>query len=268
MSKEVALKKENEIVMANFDGFEDFAGEGFGDTNASDFVIPRLGLIGQLSPQIKRGNAKFIEGAEVGDIADVSLNSILAKGYDGEGVHLLPVMRIKEVIEWKPRTAGGGMVSRTPLTTTIDDFASKAGAVQNDKFEWKIPNGNELIETWNLFCIDIDRFMPVFVPFKKSNLKMIKPWFTQRNQSKFPRGHAQAGRSLPLLFRTVKLSSFEDSGNGNEWANWKIEDGVSLPELGEDGLDLKQAAADLLHILKEGSYKAEIDNDDVEAEFR
>lgn len=249
------VKKTNAIVGA--DDFAGLAGEGFGDTSASDFVIPRLGLLGELSPQLKKSNAKHLETSEVGDIVDAALGEILAKGYSGETVHLLPVKRVKEILEWKPRTAGGGLVSREPLVGNFEDVAKRRGAKVNDKYEYKLDNSNELIETWQLYCLDLTRdAMPVFVPFKKSNIKVIKPWFTKRANTKFPGSQ----NSLPLLFRTIHLGSFEDSGNGNTWSNWTITDGPSLPEMG-DYSDIKAAAESFLEILKSGDFVADLNED-------
>lgn len=254
----VAEVKKTSVALVGADDFASLAGEGFGDTNASDFVIPRIGILGDLSPQLKKSNAKYIAGAEVGDIVDGALGEVLAKGYAGETVHLLPVKRVKEILEWKPRTAGGGLVSREPLIGNFEDVAKKRGAKLNEeKYEWKLPNGNELIETWQLYCLDLARdAMPVFVPFKKSNIKVIKPWFTKRANTKFPGTH----NTLPLLFRTIYLGSFEDSGNGNTWPNYTIADGPSLPEMG-DYTDLKIASESFLEVLKSGAYVADIDEE-------
>jgi len=254
---EVAEIKKTNTALAGADDFAGLAGEGFGETSASDFVIPRLGLLGELSPQLKKSNAKYLPTAEVGDIVDSALGEILAKGYAGGNVHLLPVKRVKEVLEWKPRTAGGGLVSREPLVGNFEDLAKRRGAKLNEeKYEWKLANGNELIETWQLYCLDLSRDgMPVFVPFKKSNIKVIKPWFTKRANTKFP----GTQNALPLLFRTIYLGAFEDSGS-NTWSNWTITDGASLPEMG-DYQDIKLAAENFLDILKSGNYTADIDEE-------
>ncbi len=255
----VAEIKKTNTALVGAEDFASLAGEGFGETNATDFVIPRLGLLGELSPQLKKSNAKYIAGAEVGDIVDAALGEVLAKGYNGEVVQLLPVKRVKEVLEWKPRTAGGGLVHREPLLVPFEDYARKRGAKQDaEKYEFKLANGNELIETWQLYCLDLSRgAMPCFVPFKKSNLKVIRTWFTKRANTKIP----GTPNALPLLFRTIDLGSFEDSGNSNTWANYTISDGPSLPEMG-DYTDLKMAAEAFLDILKSGNYTADIDQEE------
>lgn len=259
------IAKTNNTALAGIEDFDDFAGVGFEDSNASDFVIPRIGLIGDLSPQKKEGHAKYMPEVKVGDILDVALGVKLASGYAGEVLPFLPVQRVKEVIEWKPRSAGGGIVNREVMSAgkKPDDYIKAKGAVQNDKFEWKLPNGNELIETWQLFGIDLTRYMPVFVPFKKSNIKVIKPWYTNRANTKFPSGTPNAGKSLPLMFRVVELGSFKDSGNGNEWANWVMKDGATLKEYSGDSFeDLKSMAKGLADILKSGNYVAAGEQDE------
>ena len=90
-----------------------------------------------------------------------------------------------------------------------------------------------------------------------SNIKIAKTWFTKRANTKFP----GTQNALPLLFRTIHLGSFEDSGNSNTWANFTITEGPSLPELG-DYADLKAAAEGFLEILKSGNYTADIDQEE------
>lgn len=256
MAKEVALNQETAI--ANFGDF-DFGDGGFGDITATDIVISRIGVIGDLSPQKKKGNARFIEGVEVGDLVDISNSRIVARGFNSEKpetYRLLPFARVKEVIEWKPRTQGGGIVSREVLSETMESYAKKRGAKQDEKFAWILPNGNEIIETWQMYCIDIDRAVPVFVPFKKSNLKTIKPWFTERANMKFPKGHKNEGKRLPLAFRTFELGSFLDAGNGNEWPNFTVTDGPLTTELKDvDVSELIALAAELNKQLQEGNVK-------------
>lgn len=257
MSKNAVTEVKNNALIGA-EEFAGLAGEGFGDISSSDFVIPRLGLLGELSPQLKKSHAKYLAGSEVGDLVDSALGEVLAKGYNGETIHLLPVKRVKEVLEWRPRTAGGGLVSREPLVGTFEDHAKKRGAKQDsEKYEFKLSNGNELIENWQLYCLDLSRdCLPIFVPFKKSNIKQIKPWFTKRANTKFPNSQ----KALPLLFRTIYLGSFEDSGNSNTWANFTITDGPSLPELG-DYTDIRVAAENFLDILKSGNFVADDEQD-------
>ena len=67
--------------------FEDDAGFGFEEVTSSDLQIPFLRIIQALSPQLKKSDAAFIEGAGQGDI----FNTVTNKVWDAdEGVIVLP----------------------------------------------------------------------------------------------------------------------------------------------------------------------------------
>lgn len=261
---EVAEIKNAQMMM--FDEIEADGDGGFGEVNSSDFVIPRIALIGDLSPQKRKNDAKHIPGVDTGDIIDAGLGVLLAKGYQSDEkkpIHVVPVRRIREAIEWRPRTVGGGIVGREILGgTDFKDVAAGRGAKYDESIKaWKLPNGNTLIDTWQLYVIDIERGMPCFVPMKNSNIKMIKPWFTARRQFKFPKGHPAAGQLVPLYAKTLFLSSFEDTDGTNVWPNWTLTEGVSTSSL-EEGSELIAAAKELNSILAAGAFVADLKDDD------
>ena len=122
-------------------------GEGFGDVTASDFMIPRLAVIGDLSPEIKRNNAKYIEGAIPGDLVDVGMGQIF------KDINFLPVARVKEWIKWAPRSTGKGIVDRFNY-----DYIAEKGLQRNSRNEYidhtdkTIPDC-EVIETWQFMAL-------------------------------------------------------------------------------------------------------------------
>lgn len=79
------------------------AGRGQENVKVEDLSIPRLGIIQSLSPQRKRNDPAYIEGAEEGTM----FNSITNKLY-GDKVLFVPTFFRKEFIIWKARDAGGG----------------------------------------------------------------------------------------------------------------------------------------------------------------
>ncbi len=254
MGKEVAKTGGNAVANATmFDDVEDL---GYGHESASDFVIPRIAIIGDLSPQIKKNKEEYIEGCEVGDIVDVAMGSILAK--QGEAFEFLPVSRVKEVIEWKPRSSGGGIASRNLLTEDMNVYAQSVGARLNEeKFEYIMPkNGNELIETHQIYGINLSDGRWCFIPMKKSNLKIARKWFTRARSIKLPNGN-----DAPLFFQTYHYSTFLDNGNGNEWYNWKISEGTKLQEH-ENGTELFAEAMKLQEAVTSGEKVADMSGEE------
>lgn len=247
-----AIVKKDKQELAVGTAFDDYSGEGYGHQDSTDFLIPRAAVLGDLSPQLKKNKAEYIEGTEVGDIVDVAMEEILAK--QGASFNFLPVARVKEVILWKPRNSGGGIVDRQPLNETMDSFTGKLGIQVNDKFEYKDADGNEWIETHQYYGLNLDadcRWM--FIPMKKSNLKIAKKWFTKATSIKMPNG-GQA----PLFYKTYKIGSFLDSGGGNEWFNWSVGDGPLLQDYSPDWQDIFTSATGLLKAVSSGQAVGDV----------
>ena len=77
--------------------FESDVGSGFEEVTSSDIQIPFLRLIQALSPQLKKSDAGYIEGASSGDI----FNTVTKKTWDGEkGVVVIPVFFQLKLLEF------------------------------------------------------------------------------------------------------------------------------------------------------------------------
>jgi len=76
---------------------------GSENVGADDIVIPRILLLQQLSPQLDKSDAQYIEGASAGDI----VNSLTNVCY-GDSITIVPIYFRKEYVVWKDRTKGGG----------------------------------------------------------------------------------------------------------------------------------------------------------------
>lgn len=244
----IVEKKDNTNTLAMF-GEMDFGDGGLGAITNSDKIVPRISVINQLSPQLKKGDPKYIKGAEYGDIADISNGVIVAKGFNSDNptsVEYLPIARQKEVIEWVPRTKGGGIASREPLTVMMDKYARDRGAKQNDLGHWITRDGNELVETWSFFLLDINTLRTVVISFKKSGIGAVRNWFDGRIHYKTPNGNP-----MPLFARSIFLSSVEGKKDQNTWANYVVTEGHDLGEM-ENAQELFAAAAEAFKEYQDG----------------
>lgn len=252
MTKEVAIKEETgkalDVTNAN-SLLEQFSGEGYGDVTASDFNIPRIGIIGDLSPQLKKNHSAYIEGAEAGHVVDVGMSQLFP-----DGIVYLPVARVKEWIRWRPRKTGEGISARYDF-----DFIKENNLERNERNEYIVNDGtgDEVIETWQFYGLNLSAAgRRSFLPMKKSNLKIARRWFSQMRETKLPNGNI-----APLFYSTWKLGSFLDSGNENNWYNWTLakgDDVISLPNRDAILAD----AIDFLSQIKEGTVRGVDERDD------
>ena len=73
------------------------AGKGLQNVSNDDITIPRLAIIQSGSPQRKKKDEKYIEGAEEGMIFNTVTNEVYEK------IEVIPCGYRKTYVEWVPR---------------------------------------------------------------------------------------------------------------------------------------------------------------------
>ena len=91
--------------------------KGFDNMTQEDLALPYVRILGQLSPQVTQGDAKYMEDAKPGMIYNTVTNEL----YDGKvGIKVIPCYYKKDYPEWSERGDGPGApvaaVSYTHLT--------------------------------------------------------------------------------------------------------------------------------------------------------
>ena len=86
----MASKKVAEVDSSDIIPFDDdmlSAGTGLEEAGADDYAIPFLRVLQSMSPQLKKSDGKYIQGAEEGNL----FNTVTESYYDGtEGVEIIP----------------------------------------------------------------------------------------------------------------------------------------------------------------------------------
>ena len=104
--KQVQVKSSTEISLGDIssDSLIKAVGKGLENVSNDDITIPRLAVVQAGSPQRKKKDEKYIEGAEEGHI----FNTVSNKLYDVEGITVIPCGYRKSYVEWVPRENGDG----------------------------------------------------------------------------------------------------------------------------------------------------------------
>lgn len=138
--EETGLVKTEDMGVSTMPDYlrKDGPGKGNENVHQEDLVIPRLGLIQDLSPQIDADNPeKFIPGAKVG----MFFNSLTKELY--ESLLLCNVFFRKEFTVFVKRKAGGGFRGAYPT-----EAEAVAAVEASDK-----PEDLEVVETGQHFCL-------------------------------------------------------------------------------------------------------------------
>jgi hypothetical protein len=201
--KEIATKKETAIATTEAPDYlkdQMQSNAGNEDVSINDMVIPRVGIIQALSPQKKKSQPEYIEGAEEGQI----FNNVSSEIY-GEEVNIVPATFKKEWLLWVDRKAGGGF--RGAYSSEAE---AKAARDEDEKAD-----DIDVIDTHQHFVL-------IIRPDGTTDEAVIS---MSKSQAKISRKLNSIIRMAggPRFSRVYSLSSVEEANaNGDLYMNWNV----------------------------------------------
>ena len=215
------MAKNGKLPAELAEAFEADVGYGFEEVKSSDLQIPFLRIIQALSPQLKKSDAAFIEGAGQGDI----FNTVTNKVWDAdEGVVVLPVFFQMKLLEFVPRNQGGGFVGE--LSADSNDV--RTAVRDKESGRELLTNGNELVRTAEHYIKIVHEdgnLENAIVDMKKTQLKKSRLWLSMMMMQK------HNGATLPSFANTYRLKSVEDGNDKGSWGSWSISLESQVPSL-------------------------------------
>lgn len=206
-------KSTKEVAVLNEDGFEtalpahlqnQVTTRGSEDVSADDLTIPRLQIIQALSPQKKKSNASYIDGAEEG----FAFNTATEELYS-EGLFLVPVYFRKEFLIWtKERTDANG------FRGSYHSELEAAQALAN------LDDGHlcEVSDTHQQFCLVVNpktkTAEEIVLSMAKSQIKVSKRLNTQIRIS--------GGDRFSMVYKFTVVDDKTDKGEFYNWGFKKV----------------------------------------------
>jgi hypothetical protein len=213
MSNEVMEKKKDSGSLALFGN--DTA-KGFENMTQEDLALPFLRILGQLSPQVTEGDAKYIASAKPGMI----YNTVTSELYDGKkGIRVIPCYYKKDFPEWSDRGDGPGAPVAVHLPNSPVIQTGK-----RDGSKIRLPNGNYLEETASYYVMAETKtggFTPALITMKSTQLNVSKKWNSMMKTIQIPNG--DGGFAIPPMHGVVyNLSSVLQKNDKGSWYGWVV----------------------------------------------
>ena len=208
-------KKEDQLPADLLDEITATAGEGT-SYDSSEMQIPFVRIIQALSPQIKKKDPMYIEGADQGD----AFNTVTSQFWNGEeGLVVVPCYQETKFLEFVPRESGGGFMGELDPSNPEIQKTDRKGSRE------VLQNGNELVKSDQHYCLVVGQdgmIQPAIVDMKSSQLKVSKRWKTQIAMQKIR--HPKTDALLtPAVYATMwKLTTVEESNDQGTWYNWSV----------------------------------------------
>lgn len=256
MAKEVAAAKSTEL--ATYDYGSD-GGAGFENQTSSDYSIPFITVLQQMSPQVKDPDDGGIEGARPGMI----LNTVTGEIFTGkDGIEFIPALTQHTFVEWVPKDAGGGFVAVHQIDSPV---VAQAKANSKEFGKLKLANGNELVETFYVYGVvshDGIEEMAV-IAFTSTKIKVYKKFSTTINMFtvRLPDGRKQ---KPPLYAHSLKITTTKEKNTKGDFFNFSISpaNGNVANSLLSPSDPRFQAAKDCYDMVKGGTARASYETQD------
>jgi hypothetical protein len=256
--KGVAKPEEAKLPSTIVYDAEDY-GAGFEDFTRDDIAIPFLKTLQKTSPQVDEDSADHIEGAKAG----MFFNTVTGELFDGKekGLLIIPVHRVHQFIEWKPRDEGGGFVAAHAPDSPMVIEAKKGGTFG----DLETPDGNELKETFNVFVIIVgegdregENDMAIMA-FSSTQIKIYKKWMANLRAIiiRDPDGRRRPAPMFAHVFRIT--TRFQENSKGTWYGlNIGFANGIKAEDsrLGPDS-PLFEAAKSFRDVVMSGAAKVD-----------
>jgi|TARA_B100001079_G_scaffold21026_1_gene16496 hypothetical protein len=208
------MKREQAGALAT-NVFEADANQGAQNITQEDLALPFLKVLGQLSPEVNKLDAKHVEGAQPGMI----LNTVTNQLYDGtKGIQVMPVFYKRQYIEWQERGEGKG--APIHIYDVGDDIPKVTRDKQNKD---RLANGNYLENTANHFVVVLgDSPSTALISMKSTQLKISKKWNSMMLSTKMPRANGNGVFTPPTYSHIYKLKTVQQSNDKGTWFGWDV----------------------------------------------
>jgi len=183
-------------------------------TDAQDNTMPFLAILHSSSPQVEENKPEYIEGAKKGMLFNTATKEL----FDGkEGLWVIPFAFQKALVEWTPRSSGGGYQN----SYDWDDPIRKTAKPKLDEKTGKprglvLPNGNDLIETTYTLALVPGQSMPIVIGATSTRLKPMRDWMTLRNNINI------GGKIAPAFAKKYLVQTVYQENESGSWYNYKI----------------------------------------------
>ena len=213
MNNEANITKRDQAGALAESIFEADAGQGISNIKQDDLALPFLKVLGQLSPECNKRDAKYVEGAEPGMI----INTVTNEVFDGvKGIDVLPVYYKRQYIEWQDRGESQG--APVHIYEAGDDIPQTTRDKGNKD---RLANGNYLENTASHFVVVLgDNPSSALISMKATQLKISRKWNSMMMGIKM---QGKNGLFTPPTYSHIyKLKTVQMSNDKGTWFGWDV----------------------------------------------
>lgn len=224
------------------------AGAGLEDVRSEDLAMPVFKLLQSLSPETKKSDPAYVQGASEG----MWFDSIGRGAYDS--ILFVPARYVTHYVEWKSRKDGGGLVANHGADRSILSRCTRDPETGREV----TPEGTEIVPTATWYGIVIsgtngDTEVPLnkqaSIMLSGTQQKVSRKWLSDVASIKVP---DKSGRMFtpPLYSMVYRLSSIPTKNDQGSWSLASFERAGWIFDF-PNGDDLFESAKNFSEVSKE-----------------
>ena len=242
---EVAKKKGTELSTDLMADMFAVAGQGAA-FDVDELIVPNIKIAQQMSPELKKSDAKFIAGLSASDM----FNSLTSEKYDGEkGISFIACHTDTTYVEFGPKEGGGGFVG------ILEKGDPRISQTTRDGSTEVLSNGNELVVNDNfygLILLEDGGSEPVVIPMASTKRKIARRWKSMISLQRIE--HNGVKKPAPITATIWTLKVVDETNKRNEtYGNFSVS---KSRQLGNDDRALFQEAEAFRSSVVKGEVKA------------
>lgn len=221
-----------------------------------DLITPRIKVLQSGSPEVKKSNPKYIEGAAEGELFNTATKEVYS---GGKGIVITTCFFNTDWVEWIPQDAGGGMVKKWG-----DDESFKTMGYKEEKGKWVKKNDQgenilEIVNTANYYVLLINpetgSAKPAIITLGGTDFKKRRGWNAHIAMTEIPKpdGSFINGTKIPF-WNMFHITTVPESNDTNSWFGFKIDKYKPITSLPNFKAVWEQSA-DFRKMIAEGKVK-------------
>jgi hypothetical protein len=213
---ELAVAGNTAVAEIDDTSFAEFGGQGLEGLGKDDLAIPFLTILQSGSPQCKRSEGAYIEGAAEGML----FNSVTKEVIDPIKTKLLliPCFYDRNFVEWKVRENGGGFVAQHAVHIGL---ALLEETMRDEKNRDILRNGNQINDTRTFVVLAVTEdgvTWPAFITMTSTQIKKSRQWLMQQNLLKLK---GPNGLYTPPMFASKwRVTTVPEGNDQGTWMGW------------------------------------------------
>jgi hypothetical protein len=213
----VATREKKILPAAIADRVREDAGKGV-STDISDNLVPLIYVLQANSPPAMRGHARYIDGAQAGDMWLRNAPEEDQIVSSDEGFVFQPCYFQKEWVEWQPERKG--FAGRHKTRPDVAEQQEVEGDDGKSRMAWLMPNGNRVVETRyhaGIVHLDDGRRLEYMIPLSSTGHTVSKAWMFSMNQETDGEGN-----KLPSFALLYRLKTNLVTRDNNSWYMYSV----------------------------------------------